>query len=339
MLEITTNKTPWQEALINVISDPKELLELLELDLDLLEAAKTAAKQFPLKVPRGFVNRIQKGNIHDPLLKQILPLGVELEPHTGYSQDPLQENEANPIPGLLHKYYGRVLLTLTSVCAINCRYCFRRHFPYEKNNPGTSGWNKALDYIAQDNTISEVILSGGDPLVMNDEVLKIFCGKLAAIPHLKRLRIHSRLPIVLPERITTELLDWMQQSRLKIILVVHANHAREIDEEVATVANNIKSVGITLLNQTVLLKGINDQVKTLVDLSERLFEIGIQPYYLHVLDKVQGAAHFDMNLEVAKELHRELTHQLSGFLVPKLVCEQPGAPSKTLISSRDFYTV
>src|SRR3990167_8988639 len=197
----TKQTTSWQKTLTQAITDPKELLELLELDPHLLNEAHLAAKSFPLKVPRGFVARMKKGNPSDPLLQQVLPIGAELEEVAGYSHDPLQEKNVKPLSGLLHKYYGRVLLTLTGACAIHCRYCFRRDFPYEKNNPGTAGWSQPLDYIAKNQTITEVILSGGDPLVVSDTLLTTFTQQLATIPHLKRLRLHSRMPIVLPERI------------------------------------------------------------------------------------------------------------------------------------------
>jgi len=328
----------WQQDLIEAITDPKELLELLEIDLELLPAAIAATKLFPLKVPRGFLSRIKKNDLNDPLLKQILPLGAELEEVFGYEKDPLKESSVNPIPGLLHKYSGRVLLTLVGTCAINCRYCFRRHFPYEKNNPGTAGWDRALEYIAADPSITEVILSGGDPLVVSDSLLQTFSEKLAHIRHVKRLRIHSRLPIVLPTRITEEFTQWIATVPFKTILVVHANHPHEISTEVKKALQTLSKVGITLLNQTVLLKDVNDNAETLVQLSEALFDAGVQPYYLHVLDKVQGTAHFDLSHEAAEQLHWEMSQQISGFLVPKLVCEQPGAPAKLPLLRREFYT-
>lgn len=321
----------WQTALINAITDPKELLQLLELDMNLLPAAIAANKSFSLKVPRGFAALMQKGNINDPLLQQILPIGKELEDVPGYFVDPLAEAAKNPIPGLLHKYKSRVLLTFASVCGINCRYCFRRHFAYEDNNPGSTGWQKVIDYIAQDASISEVILSGGDPLVANDQTIHSLTQKLAAIPHLKRLRIHSRMPIVLPERITPGLIDAITSPAFKTIFVVHCNHPREISPDVKTAMAYLASKGVTLLNQSVLLKGINDQVEILVELSEALFDAGIQPYYLHALDKVQGAAHFDLPNEGARRLHQGMTRELSGYLVPKLVCEQPGALAKVAL--------
>lgn len=328
----------WQTELINAITQPKELLALLELDMSLLNNASQAAGLFSLKVPRGFINRIKKGDPNDPLLLQILPLGKELNVVSGYHTDPLQEQQANPIPGLLHKYHGRVLLIFTGTCGVNCRYCFRRHFAYESNNPGMQ-WRAALDYIMQNDTISEVILSGGDPLLANDLTFKNLVLKLADIPHIKRLRIHSRMPIVLPSRITTECIDWMTVSRLKTVLVLHSNHTQEINSEVSEAMHRLKNAGITLLNQAVLLKGINDNAQTLALLSETLFECGILPYYLHLLDKVQGAAHFDTDLETAKRIHWELSQKLPGYLVPKLACEQPNAPAKLLVNGTEFFTV
>lgn len=338
MREFNSDKNSWQNALVNAITDPQELLELLELDMSLLEPAKKAVKHFSLKVPRSFLARIKKGDPDDPLLKQILPIGAELEEHSAYETDPLKESAANPIPGLLHKYHSRVLLTLMGTCGINCRYCFRRYFPYEKNNPGSQGWDKALDYIANNSTIKEVILSGGDPLVASNSLLDQFSKKLALIPHIKRLRIHSRMPIALPERIDNEFVEWITRLPFKTILVVHTNHPQEIDATVKDAMLRLSKTGITLLNQSVLLKGINDNVETLVQLSETLFDAGIQPYYLHVLDKVQGAAHFDIERKTAQALHWELTQRLSGFLVPQLVSEQAGVPAKLPIPSREFYT-
>lgn len=324
----------WQSALVDAVTDPTELLELLNLDKNLLPAAEAAAKIFPLKVPRNFIARMQKGNVNDPLLRQVLPLSDELNETEGYYRDPLEETKFNPIPGLLHKYHSRVLLTFTGTCGVNCRYCFRRHFAYEDNNPGTAGWNQALEYIAADPTITEVILSGGDPMVASDQALKTLKEKLVAIPHIKRLRIHSRMPIVLPQRITAEFIDAVTDSSLKTIMVVHCNHPQELSSAVHDAMKLLKQAGMVLLNQTVLLKGVNDDVETLVALSEALFDAGIQPYYLHVLDKVQGAAHFDLQRQAARDLHWALAQRISGYLVPKLVCEQPGAPAKLVLEAR-----
>lgn len=328
------SKTRWQKALAELITDPKELLTLLNLDLSLLPAATLAAKYFPLKVTQSFIARIEKGNVNDPLLKQILPLDLELNSVEGYTSDPLQEKNTNPVPGLLHKYHGRVLLTLTGACAIHCRYCFRRNFPYNENNPGRQGWDAIFKYIDHDKNISEVILSGGDPLVMNDKLLTSFTEELSKIPHVKRLRIHTRIPIVLPERITDDLLTWLTNMRLDVCLVVHANHPQEINHEVKTALLKLKHAGISVFNQSVLLRGINDDPKTLITLSQTLFTAGVIPYYLHVLDKVQGTKHFDLPRKRALDLHQALIQQLPGYLVPRLVCEEPGMTAKTWLSTQ-----
>lgn len=321
----------WQQQLIDVVTEPRELLSLLDLDLSLLPATERATQLFPLRVPRSFIARMQKGNIHDPLLQQVLPIAAEFDEVEGFVADPLSEQAANPIPGLLHKYHGRVLLTLTGACGVNCRYCFRRHFPYEENNPGSRGWEKALTYVANDTSITEVILSGGDPLVVPDIYLAKLGEKIAAIPHVKTLRIHSRMPIVIPERITDELLEGWLVTQLRPVLVVHSNHPNEIDEGVAAALQRARAAGIMILNQAVLLKGINDSVETLVQLSEALFDVGVLPYYLNLLDKTRGVAHFDVEEGRAKELYQGIIRRLPGYLVPKLVREVPGAFSKLSI--------
>jgi EF-P beta-lysylation protein EpmB len=336
MSQIT--KAPWQTALINAVTDPRELLELLELDLAWLDQANAAATLFPLKVPREFITRMQKGNINDPLLRQVLPIGDEFKHVDGFEKDPLQEKIINPVPGLLHRYHGRVLLTLTGNCGVNCRFCFRRHFPYAKNNPGKIGWQLALDYIARDEMITEVILSGGDPLTVSDTQLYEFTKALSKISHVKRLRIHSRMPIVLPERITPELIALLTHTRLRPIMIVHCNHPQEIAPTVIDAMQNLTAANITLLNQSVLLKNINDNADTLIALSEALFSAGILPCYLHMFDKVEGGAHFDLEQETAQNLHWQITQRLPGYLVPKLVRTQPGMPAKVKMDRSEFYT-
>lgn len=330
-MRAANHKTDWQEALSDLITDPEELLTMLELDPALLASARAAARLFPLKIPRGFIRRIKKGDPNDPLLKQVLPLGAELLTADGFSRDPLNEVEANPVPGLLHKYHGRVLVTLTSACAVHCRYCFRRSFPYDENNPGTRGWEKIFSYIADDDSINEVILSGGDPLAVNDKVLSLFTNKLRLIPHVKTLRIHTRLPVVLPERITDTFIEWISQSRFQYVMVIHANHPLEINDDVELALNKLRAANVQLLNQSVLLKGVNDDALVLSELSKRLLQVGVLPYYLHMLDKIQGAAHFDIPHEQAVAIHAALTRLLPGYLVPRLVRENAGAPSKTLV--------
>lgn len=320
----------------DLVTDPAELIRLLGLDPNLLPAAKKACESFPLRVPRGFVERMQKGDPDDPLLRQVLPIGLELSNSPGFSHDPLKELVSNPVPGLLHKYPGRVLVTPTSACAVHCRYCFRRHFPYADNNPGRSGWDKIIDYIQDDETITEVILSGGDPLSMNDTMLRDFTDMISSISHVNRLRIHSRVPVVLPERVTDEFLELLSDLALQVVMVVHVNHHQEINTEVEQMLQRIRAADVTLLNQSVLLKGVNDDSKTLAVLSEVLFAAGVLPYYLHVLDKVQGAAHFDITLEHAQRIHQEMAQVLPGYLVPRLMREDAGELSKTEVSTALF---
>lgn len=321
----------WQKELANAITDLSELLKLLQLQPQDLPAQSRACDSFTLRVPRGFLRRMQAGNPNDPLLLQVLPQGQELVVTPGYHKDPLREQNAIVTPGLLHKYHGRVLLTLTSACAINCRYCFRRHFPYADNNPNQAQWMEAIKYIQQNPTITEVILSGGDPLVIKDSMLQNLIDKLDAIPHLQRLRIHSRLPIVLPQRITPELLALLTASRLQVIMIIHSNHANEIDATVMKSLTKIRGAMIPVLNQSVLLKNINDNADTLITLSEKLFAAGVLPYYLHLLDPVQGAAHFDVAEEKAKNLIALMQEKLPGYLVPRLVRETAGEGSKTVL--------
>lgn len=318
----------WQIALANVISNPEELLQVLELDASLLLPAMRAAQHFSLRVPRSFVSRMQKGNPADPLLLQVLPINQELIQHPEYSVDPLQEHTVNPRPGLLHKYHGRVLLTVAGACGINCRYCFRRNFPYNENNPGRIGWEKAFNYIQADCSIKEVIFSGGDPLIATDNVLQDLITKIADIPHVTTLRIHTRLPMVIPERITADLIDVLTSTRLQAVVVMHCNHAQEIDESVMAAMTKLREAKIILLNQAVLLKNINDDAAVLAELSEKLFSCGIIPYYLHLLDKVQGTAHYNVTASRGKKIHTELLALLPGYLVPRLVNEVPGKKSK-----------
>lgn len=319
----------WQKILAQGFTSVNELLEFLALPASVGDA--TAEKQFKTRVPRGFAARMQRGNPYDPLLLQVLAVREELQNKEGYVTDPLIEVSGNPLQGLLHKYNGRVLLTLTGACAVNCRYCFRRHFPYQDNNPGRGGWQAVMDYIRQDTAIHEVILSGGDPLLAADVVLSDLLQQLAAIPHVQTLRFHTRIPIVLPERVNQELLDLLTATRLRKVIVLHCNHAQELDDRVFQTCGTLRQAGCHLLNQSVLLRGINDDASILAALSERLFTCGVLPYYLHLLDKVAGAAHFDLPEEVALSLYRQLQEQLPGYLVPRLAREEPGKGSKTIL--------
>lgn len=324
----------WQREMARAITDPQELLRLLALDPELL--SEGAARDFPLKVPRSFLARMEKGNPRDPLLRQVLPISAELLPQSGYQKDPLQELAAMPVDGLLHKYQGRALLTITGACGIHCRYCFRRHFPYAETNPARNEWHSALEYLRRHLEISEVLLSGGDPLSLNDRRLSELVSGLEKISHIKRLRIHTRLAVVLPERIDDQLLRWLGATRLQTIVVVHINHPNEINHEVIRAMHKLRRANVSLLNQSVLLRGINDDAKILAELSERLFEARILPYYLHQLDRVQGAAHFEVDDRRALEIMAELHAMLPGYLVPRLCREEPGALGKTIIcNNRD----
>ncbi|HSG60590.1 MAG TPA: EF-P beta-lysylation protein EpmB [Pseudomonadales bacterium] len=321
----------WQNLLANAYDNSADLLAALALDERDIDSSIKAAQDFPLRVPASYVAKMQKGDPNDPLLRQVLPLGAELDAITGFSNDPLDERERNPLPGIVHKYHGRVLLITSGACAINCRYCFRRHFPYQENNPSLNEWQQSLDYIAARPEIDEVILSGGDPLAASDKYLTKLVAHIAAIPHVRRLRIHSRLPIVIPQRITQETLSWMDVERFDIAFVVHANHPNELDSLTAAAFSMLRQHGITLLNQGVLLAGINDNVDTQVALSKGLFSQGVLPYYMHALDKVTGAAHFDVSHVQAQLLASALLEALPGYLVPKFVYTQPGAKHKILL--------
>lgn len=322
----------WQEELKQLIQNPKTLIDRLQLGQEWLEPAEKAAGHFPLRLTESYFSRIRPGDPYDPLLRQVLPLGEELEAAPGYDKDPLDESRFNPVPGLVHKYRSRVLLIAATQCAINCRYCFRRHFPYEENQLNRPEWQAALDYVRQASEVNEVILSGGDPLSLGDKQLAWLVQQIADIAHIKRLRIHSRYPVILPTRITDELVGAVSHPRLRTVMVMHCNHPQEIDEEVGRGVATLVRAGIQVLNQSVLLKKINDNSRILATLSESLFDIGVQPYYLHLLDKVEGAAHFAVSDEDAKTLYGELLTLLPGYLVPKLVRETPHEGSKTPVS-------
>jgi EF-P beta-lysylation protein EpmB len=324
----------WQQQLAAAVRDPLELLDLLDLraeDLGLTATSlQDATRGFALRVPRAFISRMRRGDPADPLLQQVLALPAELQAVEGYSADPLQEDAARGTPGLLQKYAGRALLMATEACAVHCRYCFRRHYDYAADQPeGQARWSAALAHVAQDPGIEEVILSGGDPLSLGNARLGDLLARLAAIPHVTRLRIHTRTPIVLPARVDEGLLAVLRPWRDRLAMVVHANHANEIDDTTAAALRELGGQCSAMLNQSVLLAGINDSTPALAALSRRLFEAGVLPYYLHQLDAVAGAAHFAVTDAVATRLHRELIAMLPGYLVPRLVREQAGAPGKT----------
>lgn len=318
----------WQRELANAISSVQELLEILELDALDAPISSAAMQQFPLRVTRSYVERMGKRDPDDPLLLQVLPAIAEAIEMPGFSADPLQESASMPAPGVIRKYRGRVLLTVTGACGIHCRYCFRRHFPYSDANPARDNWQTAADYIRDNPDLGEVILSGGDPLVMNDTRLARLCATLEKIPHVSRLRIHTRLPVVLPERVDEHLTGWLTNTRLHRVLVLHVNHPNEVSEAFAAACRRLRDCGATLLNQSVLLKGINDSASTLAKLSEALFAAGVLPYYIHQLDRVQGSAHFETSLDDAQAIMTDLHAAVPGYLVPRFVREIPGAAGK-----------
>jgi EF-P beta-lysylation protein EpmB len=316
------------KMLTQFFTDLKTLCDYLELSQKDLNLHAKATENFPLRVPKSFAARIEKGNPQDPLLRQILPISDELQLYEGFSNDPVGDLQAVKQIGILHKYHGRVLLINTGACAIHCRYCFRRNFPYADLQLSKQQENEAIRAICEDETIEEVILSGGDPLVLNDARLLGLFEKLNTISTVKRIRIHTRLPIVQPERITQELLAIFKDSMKKIVLVVHCNHANEIDNDVFQACEKLKNANVTLLNQSVLLQGVNDDATILCKLSERLFEIGVLPYYLHFLDKAHGTGHFQVSKTRALDIMTTVQNCLPGYLVPKLVFEQAGALAK-----------
>jgi len=318
----------WKNALANAVRDPAELLALLELPPALLPAAREAAAGFPLRVPRGYLARMNKGDLADPLLRQVLPLAEELEAIEGFGQNPVGDLQASAAPGVLHKYHGRVLLTATGACAIHCRYCFRRHFPYGEENPARNDWQGAIDYLQAHPEVDELILSGGDPLLLDTPQLRRLGERLGMLPQLRRIRLHTRLPVVLPERIDAPLLDWLGSLPWQSVMVIHANHAAELDAGVGAALAALQNAGVTLLNQSVLLRSVNDDEESLVRLSETLFSRNVMPYYLHLLDRVAGAAHFDVEESRAVALHQALRRRLPGYLVPRLVREIEGLPNK-----------
>lgn len=319
----------WQQLLSGCTTTPGALLESLGLDPARWLAGATAGHRlFPIRVPQPYLDRIEYGNAQDPLLRQVLPLVAEGQMVSGFVRDPLGEKAATPTPGLIQKYRSRALLMITGQCAINCRYCFRRHFPYDEHRLSPEERAQAIELLHNAPEVNEVIFSGGDPLVANDRLLSRWADELASIPHLKRLRIHTRLPVVIPQRIDSALLEWLARSRLQKVIVLHINHPNEIDRSVEEALARLKSTGATLLNQSVILKGVNDNVDTLTHLSEALFEAGVLPYYLHAFDPVEGAHHFEVSDNDARKLMRGLLDRLPGFLVPRLVREVPGKASK-----------
>lgn len=316
----------WRRSLAGAIRSTSELLQRLELSHD--TSPLQAERDFPVLVPQSYLARMRPRDPQDPLLLQVLPRPEEGVAVPGFQHDPVGDLTARQVPGLLQKYQGRTLLITTGACAIHCRYCFRRHYPYSDDPHGLAQWEPALQAIRSDASIREVLLSGGDPLVLPDEQLSRLIDEIEGIPHVERLRIHSRLPIVLPDRINAELICRLTQSPLTVVVVVHANHARELVGDCADALDRLRQAGLTVLNQTVLLKGVNDSVEALAELSERCIELGVVPYYLHQLDRVSGAAHFEVPVEQGQQLIQSLRERLPGYLVPRYVTEVAGEFSK-----------
>ncbi len=331
---IELEQTSWRRSLATAIRDVETLVRALQLPDEWIETATGAVKSFPVLVPRSFLARMRVGDPHDPLLKQVLPVVEEGHTQPGFVLDAVDDQAARKAPGLLQKYSGRVLLMASGACAVNCRYCFRRHYPYSEEPRRLDDWEPALVAIEQDPSIHEVILSGGDPLTLPDERFKLLLERLEQIDHLTRLRIHSRLPIVLPDRVNGELLDQLRNTRLQPVMVVHANHPHEIEGDCAEALRQLVRAGIPTLNQAVLLRGVNDDVDTLCSLCERLIDVGVMPYYLHLLDRVTGTAHFEVSESQGLELIAALRPRLPGYAVPQLVREIAGELSKTPVVSQ-----
>jgi len=334
-LKLATTSTPpgpnWKNELANATTSVSQLLKKLQLEAQLTLVDEEP--DFRCLATDSYIDKMQRGNIDDPLLRQVLPLTAENHLHiqsTGV-YDPVGDRDAMASPGLLHKYHGRALLISTGACAIHCRYCFRRHYPYQQSSCNRNDLSEALDYLALHPEIDEIILSGGDPLVMDNEKLSFLIQQLETITQLTTLRIHTRLPVVLPDRIDDGLLKLLQASRLLVVMVIHSNHANELQHNEQSKLHSLHAAGISLLNQSVLLKGINDDAATLITLSKRLLQCKTLPYYLHLLDPVTGAMHFDVNRKNALDIVTLMQQQLPGYLVPKLVQEIAGKQAKTAI--------
>lgn len=324
------------QTVASSVRDPDQLIDGLRLPEELRASAHRAAALFPLLVPRSFLDRIDSADPHDPLLAQVLPVGAEEDNAPGFVTDPVGDGAARRAPGLLQKYRGRALLITTGACAIHCRYCFRRLYPYSDEPRRLEDWEPAFAEIESDSSLHEIILSGGDPLMLTDSRLAELCNRIARIPHVARLRIHTRLPIVRPERVTGRLIELLRDAGPTPIMVVHSNHARELVGECAQTLRKLVRSGITVLNQAVLLRGVNDSVTALADLCETLVDLGVLPYYLHQLDRVAGAAHFEVPEEKGLELIDELRRRLPGYAVPMYVRETAGDDCKTpLVSFRE----
>jgi EF-P beta-lysylation protein EpmB len=322
----------WQQELRDAIRSPRRLCEALGLPLEMADSAARARASFPVFVPPSYLARMECGNPADPLFRQVWPAAAEDSAVDGFVSDPVDDAAFALRPGLLQKYAGRALMVVTGACAVHCRYCFRRHFPYDESPPTDAVWSAGIEAIGADTSLEEIILSGGDPLTVTDARLGWLVERLAAVPQLQRLRVHTRLPIMIPSRVTDRLLAWLTGTRLRPIMVVHANHAQELDDEVASAVRRLRDAGVMLLNQAVLLRGVNDTADAHAALSLRLVDLGVMPYYLHQLDRVRGAAHFEVPIDEGRQIIAELRRRLPGYAVPQYVKEQPGVPHKVALA-------
>jgi L-lysine 2,3-aminomutase len=322
----------WQEVLADSITDPDQLCQMLGLPPTAAEEARQAANAFGLLVPRPYLARIRPGDLQDPLLRQILPVRGESEPAAGFSRDPLCESDASPAAGLLAKYQGRSLIVTTGRCGVHCRFCFRRHRPSASAPSDPLHSPEILALLRADSSLHEVILSGGDPLTLNNDVLAACATKIAQIAHVRRLRLHTRMPIVVPQRVDADLLRWIGASPLTVSIVLHVNHPAEIDQPVADAIGQMADAGIPLFSQSVLLRGVNDQIDALAELFERLVDLRVTPYYLHQLDRVAGAAHFEVPEREGLDLASKLRALLPGYAVPRYVRDIPGNRNKQVLA-------
>lgn len=320
----------WRAAMGDAMTDPAELCRLLGLPPDTATAAQGPAQAFPLLVPRTFLARIHPGDLQDPLVLQILPRMEEMKVSSEFTTDPVRECASTQHRGWLRKYSGRLLMVTNGGCSVHCRFCFRRHFRYPAGG-SHDPWESAIQELAADSSLHEVVLSGGDPLALEDSCLADLAARVEAIPHVRRLRVHTRFPIVVPQRVTDELLSWLCTGRLTNVMVVHVNHPAEIDDDVAAALGRLVAAGVPVLSQTVLLRGVNDRVEVLAELFERLIDVRVIPYYLHQLDRVAGAAHFEVAPADGLKLIQQLRARLPGYAVPRYVREIPGEPGKVVL--------
>jgi len=316
----------------DIITAPAELCRLLGLDATVTSDAEEPARQFPMLVPRALLSRIAPGDASDPILRQVLPRPDELVSVEGFSTDPVEEVTGACTPGLLRKYPGRSLMVASACCGVHCRYCFRRHFPFASGTAAVDDWRPALAAIARDDSTHEIILSGGDPLTLADQELGRLADRLAAIPHLRRLRVHTRMPVVVPDRVGPALTAWLRGTRLSPVVVVQVNHAAELDTTAGSALGRLVYAGVPVLSQSVLLRGVNDSADALITLLTRLVELRVMPYYLHQLDRVAGAAHFEVPAARGESLVAAIRARLPGYAVPRYVCQPPSGPSKRVLA-------